>query len=45
MNYRLLGKSGLRVSEANFLPSGKFVPRNRVVYHWFDAYGLVEERL
>jgi len=23
----------------------KFVPRNRVVYHWFDAYDLVEERL
>jgi len=23
----------------------KFVPRNRVVYHWFDAYDLEEERL
>jgi len=34
-----------RTIEANFLPSDKFVPRNRVVYHWFDAYGLEEERL
>ena len=23
----------------------KFVPRNRVVYHWFDIYDLEEERL
>src|SRR5881394_1478701 len=23
----------------------KFVPRNRVVYHWFDTYDLEEERL
>ena len=23
----------------------KFVPRNRVVYHWFDVYDLEEERL
>jgi len=23
----------------------KFVPRNRVVYHWFNAYDLEEERL
>ena len=23
----------------------KFVPRNRIVYHWFDAYDLEEERL
>ena len=23
----------------------KFVPGNRVVYHWFDAYDLEEERL
>ena len=23
----------------------KFVPRNRVVYHWFDAYHLEEDRL
>ena len=22
-----------------------FVPRNRVVYHWFDVYDLEEERL
>jgi hypothetical protein len=29
----------------DFTHSGKFVPRNRVVYHWFDTYGLEEERL
>jgi hypothetical protein len=29
----------------DFTYSAKFVPRNRVVYHWFDAYGLEEERL
>jgi hypothetical protein len=23
----------------------EFVPRNRVVYHWFDAYDLEEERI
>jgi uncharacterized protein DUF5069 len=23
----------------------KYVPRNRVVYHWFDVYDLEEERL
>lgn len=23
----------------------KFIPRNRVVYHWFDIYDLEEERL
>lgn len=23
----------------------KFLPRNRVVYHWFDVYDLEEERL
>ena len=23
----------------------KYVPRNRIVYHWFDAYDLEEERL
>lgn len=23
----------------------KFVPRNRIVYHWFDVYDLEEERL
>jgi hypothetical protein len=23
----------------------KFIPRNRVVYHWFDVYDLEEERL
>jgi Domain of unknown function (DUF5069) len=23
----------------------QYVPRNRVVYHWFDAYDLEEERL
>jgi len=34
-----------RTIEANFLPSDKFAPRNRVVYHWFDAYDLEEECL
>jgi len=29
----------------DFTHSGKFVPRNRVVYHWFDADDLEEERL
>jgi len=29
----------------DFTHSAKFVSRNRVVYHWFDAYGLEEERL
>ena len=29
----------------DFTPCGKFVLRNRVVYHWFDTYGLAEERL
>jgi hypothetical protein len=23
----------------------KFLPRNRVVYHWFDVYDLEEERI
>ena len=23
----------------------KYIPRNRVVYHWFDVYDLEEERL
>jgi hypothetical protein len=23
----------------------QFVPRNRVVHHWFDVYDLEEERL
>ena len=23
----------------------KYLPRNRVVYHWFDVYDLEEERL
>jgi Domain of unknown function (DUF5069) len=23
----------------------KFIPRNRVVYHWFDVYDIEEERL
>jgi Domain of unknown function (DUF5069) len=23
----------------------KFIPRNRVVYHWFDVYDLEEERM
>jgi len=23
----------------------KFIPRNRVIYHWFDVYDLEEERL
>jgi hypothetical protein len=29
----------------DFTHSAKVVPRNRVVYHWFDAYDLEEERL
>jgi len=29
----------------DFAYSAKFVARNRVVYHWFDAYDLAEERL
>jgi len=29
----------------DFAHSAKFVPRNRVVYHWFDVYDLEEERL
>ena len=29
----------------HFTHSAKFVPRNRVVYHSFDAYHLEEERL
>ncbi len=29
----------------HFTHSAKFVPRNRVVYHWFDAYDLEGERL
>ena len=29
----------------DFTHSAKFVPRDRVVYHWFDAYDLEEERL
>ena len=28
----------------DFTHSAKFVPRNRVVYHWFDAYDLEGER-
>jgi hypothetical protein len=23
----------------------KYIPRNRVVYHWFDVFDLEEERL
>jgi hypothetical protein len=23
----------------------QYIPRNRVVYHWFDVYDLEEERL
>ena len=23
----------------------EFIPRNRIVYHWFDVYDLEEERL
>ena len=23
----------------------KFIPRNRVVYHWFDVYDIEEERI
>ena len=29
----------------DFTHSAKFAPRDRVVYHWFDAYDLEEERL
>jgi hypothetical protein len=29
----------------DFTYSAKFVQRNRVVYHWFDAYDLEGERL
>ena len=29
----------------DFTHSAKFVPWDRVVYHWFDAYDLEEERL
>jgi hypothetical protein len=29
----------------DFTHSAKFVPRDRVVYHWFDAYDLEEKRL
>ena len=29
----------------DFTHSAKFVPRDRVVYHWFDAYDLEGERL
>ena len=29
----------------DFTHSAKFVPRDRVVYHSFDAYDLEEERL
>jgi hypothetical protein len=28
----------------DFTHSAKFVPRNRGVYHWFDAHDLEEER-
>ena len=28
----------------DFTHSAKFVPRDRVVYHWSDAYDLEEER-
>jgi len=40
-------KSRILIIDNNrdFTYSDKFVPRNRVVYHWFDAYDLVEERL
>ena len=29
----------------DFTHSATFVPRDRVVYHWFDAYDLEGERL
>ena len=29
----------------DFTHLAKVVPRNRVIYHWFDAYDLEEERL
>ena len=32
-------------NDRDFTYSAKFVHRNRVVYHWFDAYDLEEERL
>jgi hypothetical protein len=28
----------------DFTHSGNFIPRDRVIYHWFDAYDLEEER-
>jgi hypothetical protein len=29
----------------DFTYSAKFAPRDRIAYHWFDAYDLEEERL
>ena len=41
------GKPRILIIDDNhdFIHSAKFVPRDRVVYHWFDAYGLEQERL
>ena len=33
----------IQVYMEDYIP--KFLPRNRVVYHWFDAYDIEEERL
>jgi hypothetical protein len=27
----------------NYIP--RYVPRNRIVYHWFDVYDLEEQRI
>ena len=40
-------KSRILIIDNNrdFTYSAKFAPRDRLVYHWFGGYGLVEERL
>jgi hypothetical protein len=40
-------KASILIIENNrdFIHSAKVGPRNRVVYHWFDAYDLEKERL
>jgi len=44
---RDLRPSGLPSETQEYLDDyiQKFVPRNRVVYHWFDVYDLEEERI
>ena len=41
------GKPRILIIDDNhdFTHSAKFAQRDRVVYHWFDAYDLEEERL